>query len=113
MKRWQQLSLGTYRPASADSYAEYAGVDGGNHVVQLAHVDKTERESRAVLLNVTTVPVFLGVCGCGCDLHGIGEDVSERLEVIPAQFRVIVTGRPKYACRPCTDGLVQDRRLLD
>lgn len=26
-------------------------------------------------------------------------DVSERLDIIPAQFRVIVTRRPKYACR--------------
>jgi hypothetical protein len=29
----------------------------------------------------------------------IGEDVSERLDVIPALFRVLVTRRPKYACR--------------
>jgi transposase len=29
----------------------------------------------------------------------IGEDVSERLDVIPAQLRVLVTRRPKYACR--------------
>lgn len=47
------------------------------------------------------------VCGCGGGLHWIGEDVSERLDVIPAQFRVIVTRRPKYACRSCTDGVVQ------
>lgn len=47
------------------------------------------------------------ICGCGGCLHYIGEDVSERLDVIPAQFRVIVTRRPKYACRACTDGIVQ------
>ncbi len=47
------------------------------------------------------------VCACGCCLHCIGEDTSERLDVIPAQFRVIVTRRPKYACRTCTDGVVQ------
>jgi transposase len=29
------------------------------------------------------------------------------LDVVPAQFRVIVTRRPKYACRACTDGVVQ------
>ena len=29
----------------------------------------------------------------------IGEDVSERLDVVPARFRVIVTRRPKYAFR--------------
>ena len=46
-------------------------------------------------------------CACGGGLHRIGEDVSERLDVIPAQFRVIVTRRPKYACRACTDGVRQ------
>ena len=49
------------------------------------------------------------VCSCGAALHCIGEDVSERLDVIPAQFRVIVTRRPKYACRSCTDGVAQAR----
>jgi transposase len=37
----------------------------------------------------------------------IGEDRSERLDVIPAQFRVIVTKRPKLACRSCTGIVVQ------
>lgn len=47
------------------------------------------------------------VCACGGCLHCIGEDVSERLDIVPARFRVIVTRRPKYACRSCTDGVVQ------
>ncbi|MDQ1195389.1 hypothetical protein QE435_001079 [Rhizobium sp. SORGH_AS 787] len=47
------------------------------------------------------------ICTCGGCLHRIGEDVSERLDVVPAQFRLIVTRRPKYACRACTDGVVQ------
>jgi transposase len=46
-------------------------------------------------------------CACGHDLHVIGEDVSERLDVIPAQFQVIVTRRPKYGCRACEDGITQ------
>ena len=46
-------------------------------------------------------------CACGGCLHCIGEDVSERLDIVPAQFRVIVTRRPKYACRSCTDGVAQ------
>ncbi len=36
----------------------------------------------------------------------IGEDVSERLDVMPAKFRVIVTRRPKYAYRN-RDGVIQ------
>ncbi len=47
------------------------------------------------------------VCPCGGQMHVIGEDISERLDIIPAQFRVLVTRRPKYACRGCTDGVVQ------
>jgi transposase len=30
-----------------------------------------------------------------------------RLDVIPAQFRVLVTHRPKYACRACAEAVVQ------
>jgi transposase len=44
---------------------------------------------------------------CGAPLHVIGEDRAERLDVIPAQHRVLVTRRPKYGCRACTDGIVQ------
>ncbi|MDX2289108.1 MAG: IS66 family transposase [Hyphomicrobiaceae bacterium] len=44
---------------------------------------------------------------CGGALHVIGEDVSERLDKIPARLRVIVTRRPKYASRSCTDGVIQ------
>jgi transposase len=45
--------------------------------------------------------------GCHGALHRIGEDVAERLDVIPAQFRVIVTRRPKYGCRACESAVVQ------
>jgi transposase len=44
---------------------------------------------------------------CGGAMHVIGEDRSERLDVIPAQYQVIVTRRPKYACRSCQGAVVQ------
>jgi transposase len=44
---------------------------------------------------------------CRGQLHKIGEDVSERLDVVPAQFRVLVVRRPKYACRACEDVVMQ------
>ena len=45
-------------------------------------------------------------CPCGCGtMHRIGEDRTERLDIVPAQLRVIVTIRPKYACRICSDGV--------
>jgi hypothetical protein len=40
-------------------------------------------------------------------MHVIGEETSQRLDVVPAQFRVIVTQRPKYACRGCEEAVVQ------
>src|SRR5271168_2362 len=44
---------------------------------------------------------------CRNALHRIGEDRSERLDIIPAQMRVLVVRRPKYACRACEDVVVQ------
>ena len=40
-------------------------------------------------------------CECGHPLVRIGEDTSEKLDVIPPQVRVIRTVRPKYACHHC------------
>ena len=48
----------------------------------------------------------LCLCGCG-EMARIGEDVSERLDVIPAQFQVLVTRRPRYACRRCSQVVAQ------
>ena len=44
---------------------------------------------------------------CGGALHQIGEDVAERLDVVPASFRVLVTRRPRYGCRSCESAVVQ------
>jgi hypothetical protein len=51
---------------------------------------------------------------CGRELHAIGEDVSKRLNKVPAKVRVILTRRAKYACRTCektgadeVDGIIQ------
>ena len=73
--------------------------------------------------NIGALPKHLPRCeqvlepdttGCPCcrgELHKIGEDVSEVLDVIPAILRVLRTIRPKYACRDCTDGVVQAKVL--
>lgn len=38
---------------------------------------------------------------CGGGVHPIGESVSEMLDWVPAQLRVLRIIRPKYACRAC------------
>ncbi|MGZ9117035.1 MAG: IS66 family transposase zinc-finger binding domain-containing protein, partial [Methylocystis sp.] len=70
----------------------------GNRGQLPAHLPRVERviEPRSTL------------CPCGCGpMTMIGEDVSERLDVIPAQFRVLITRRPKYACRRCSGAVAQ------
>jgi transposase len=48
------------------------------------------------------------VCPCCAGaMHVIGEDRSERLDIIPVRYQVIVTRRPKYACRTCASAVVQ------
>ena len=77
------------------------------------------REGRARKTNRGALPTHLErvekvvdveekVCSCcGGALHKIGEDVSERLDVVPATFRVLVTRRPRYGCRSCESKPVQ------
>ncbi len=46
-------------------------------------------------------------CGCGQAMERVGEDVSERLDIIPAEFFVHRHVRGKWACR-CCQTLVQE-----
>ena len=41
------------------------------------------------------------VCGCGCIKDRIGQEVCEKLDIIPAKVRVIRHIRYKYACKNC------------
>ena len=47
------------------------------------------------------IPEEEKVCACGATLERIGEEVSEKLDIIPAKIRVIRHIRPKYACKEC------------
>ena len=58
-------------------------------------------------IEVTLAPEDTACPCCRAAMTVIGEDSSERLDVIPAQFRVIVTRRPKFACRACAGTVVQ------
>lgn len=58
-------------------------------------------------IHVTLAPEIAACPCCHGVMHVIVEDTAERLDVIPAQYRVIVTHRPQYACRTCEQGVVQ------
>ena len=44
-------------------------------------------------------------CPCGHERTEIGETLSEQLDIIPAQMRVLVNVRKKYACSACEGGV--------
>ena len=51
-------------------------------------------------------PERLKTCACGCQKNKIGEDISEKLNVIPAQIFVEQHVRAKYACPACEGDVV-------
>ena len=50
---------------------------------------------------VHDIPEEEKICACGALLVRIGEETSEKLEIIPQQLKVIRHIRPKYACKKC------------
>ena len=92
--------------------ASEAADDKQNKAAASARAQK-RRTSRGALpahlprVHLTIEPEDLTCPCCRAPMHTIGADVSERLDVIPAQFRVLVTRRPKYACRACEEAVVQ------
>src|SRR6516225_6402534 len=85
--------------------------DKKDPVAARAHGDK-RRANRGALpahlprVDVTIEPEDTNCPCCRAPMHVIGEETSQRLDVIPAQFRVVVTHRPKYACRACEGSAV-------
>jgi transposase len=79
---------------------------------RLATGQRTSRAARAFPAHLPRVidviePARLA-CPCGCgQMVRIGEDRSSRLDVTPAQYRVIETVRPRYACPKGCAGVVQ------
>ena len=47
------------------------------------------------------IPESEKTCACGAELTKIGEEISEKLVIIPMQIYVDQQIRPKYACRRC------------
>jgi transposase len=104
-----ELALEDVQQVEAEGDAAAEAADPQRRVARA----KTRRANRGALPAhlpriETVVDIEDKTCPC-CQgvLHRIGEDVSERLDVVPAQFRVLVTRRPKYACRSCQEGVVQ------
>ena len=104
-----ELALEDAQQELAEGRAESDAADAPLRAVRAAR----RRANRGALpahlprIEVVVEPESLACPCCGGRLHRIGEDVAERLDVIPAQFRVLVARRPRYACRGCTEAVVQ------
>ncbi|MCK6451179.1 MAG: IS66 family transposase [Alphaproteobacteria bacterium] len=104
-----QLALEDIEQAIAENEAE---AEKRNPPLR-AERGRHRREARPSLpahlprIEVTVEPETTACPCCRGTMHVIGEDKSERLDVVPAQYRVIVTRRPKYACRACSGTVVQ------
>ena len=61
---------------------------------------------------VIDIPEEQKHCLCGAELVRIGEETSEKLDVIPPQLRVIRTIRPKYACHICEGSGDEERAAV-
>ena len=93
--------------------AAIEAADDKEHPVRAHERAKKRRTNRGALpahlprVHVTIEPEDTNCPCCHSPMHVIGEDAPERLDMIPAQYRVIVTHRPKYACRACQEAVVQ------
>jgi transposase len=103
------LALEDLEQAVAESEAEEEKADQ-----QVRHArGRQRRQSRGALpdhlprIEVVIEPEQTACPCCNGTMHVIGEDRSERLDVIPARYQVIVTRRPKYGCRACAGAVVQ------
>src|SRR5512144_737117 len=103
------LALEDLEQAVAESEAEEEKAD---QAVRQAR-GRQRRQSRGALpdhlprIEVVIEPEQTACPCCKSAMHVIGEDRSERLDVIPARYQVILTRRPKYGCRACASAVVQ------
>ena len=103
----------TKRPFIEQAIAGNEAADDKKDPVAARARGEQRRANRGALpahlprVDVTIEPEDTNCPCCRAPMHVIGEETSQRLDVIPAQFRVIVTHRPKYACRACEEAVVQ------
>ena len=107
-----ELALEDLETAIAETEARIAAVEEKIAVSATDPERKTPRKARALPEGLPRVERVIEprsiVCPCGCgDMVRIGEDKTERLDVVPARYQVIVTVRPRYACPKGRAGVVQ------
>ena len=112
-----ELALEDLETAIAETEAQIAAVEERIAASASDPDEKAPRKPRKARALPDSLPRIERViepdtlaCPCGCgDMVRIGEDRTERLDVVPARYQVIVTIRPRYACPKGRAGVTQAR----
>lgn len=106
----RQLPLGIFN--EAEDLGSKSSDDESPAVIEVKGYRRRGKPKRVALPEnlpreevVVDLPEEEKHCPEGHELKCIGEDVSEQLDVIPAQIKVIRTIRKKYACPTCGDSV--------
>lgn len=92
--------------AEAEAAAQMAAAAAAEHKLTVQAFERRKPARRALPAHlprervVEPAPAACACCG-GIALRKIGEDVTETLEVIPRQWKVIQHVREKFSCRAC------------
>ncbi len=107
-RRSERLDPGQFALALEDLAADLAAAETADDGDAMGPEpsDDAQPKRRPLPEHLPREEVVLDVGGekcacCGGALHSIGESVSEMLDWVPAQVRVVRIRRPKYACRTC------------
>ncbi len=102
----KQLLLFNEAEATVEAAGEKEG-EGEEKEIRVSSHTRRKRGRKPLPANLPRVDVVCDVpedekrCGCGAEKVRIGEETSERLDIVPARLQVIREIRPKYACRAC------------
>lgn len=100
-----QLALFNEAESLAEPSTAEADDDAAEEVVAPAAKRRGKRKPLPAELPrvevIHELPEHELACECGCRKHVSGEEVSEQLEIVPMQIRVIRHVRKVYACKGC------------
>jgi len=102
--RFARLQMGLFDEPEAVLPAE---VEQADDTVTIAEHARKKRGRKPLPADLPRIEIVHDVtdeqklCECGCVKDKIGEEVSEKLDIIPAKIQVIRHIRYKYVCKNC------------
>jgi transposase len=93
----------------AESISEEKALEKGKYSTIPEHKRKIAKKGRKPLpeelprkKTIHDIAEEMKTCSCGCKMVSIGEEISEKLNIIPAQIFVEQHIYPKYICASCS-----------